>query len=115
MPDGAALNLFGVECRRGVIATCQRAGGPRALGNSNRSVSHFTIGAIGADYRETRHHGWRAQMGNQAQVAEYAGTLARELCALCRSHELNELAHIFEMAEAAKIRVPSRPEKLAVH
>ena len=34
-------------------------------------------------------------MANQAQVAEYAGTLAKELCALCRREGLDELAHIF--------------------
>ena len=37
-------------------------------------------------------------MANQAQVAEYAGTLAKELCALCRGEGLDELAHIFAVA-----------------
>jgi hypothetical protein len=56
-------------------------------------------------------------MANQAQVAEYAGTLAKELCALCRREGLDELAHIFAVAalEAARVDCGRRREKKVIH
>jgi hypothetical protein len=47
-------------------------------------------------------------MGNPAQVADYVGTTAYELCKLCRDAALPDLAHLLEMAalEASNIATP---------
>jgi hypothetical protein len=45
-------------------------------------------------------------MESRTQVAQYAATLARELCRMCRKVELDDLAYLLEVAaaEAAKVR-----------
>jgi hypothetical protein len=44
-------------------------------------------------------------MGDKAEVADYVGTTAYELCKLCREAALTELANLLEMAalEASNI------------
>jgi len=46
-------------------------------------------------------------MENRIQVANYAATLTRELCRMCRKVELDDLAYLLEVAaaEAAKEHV----------
>ena len=49
-------------------------------------------------------------MENRIQVANYAATLTRELCRMCRKVELDDLAYLLEVAaaEASKERAPKR-------
>ena len=49
-------------------------------------------------------------MENMIQVANYAATLTRELCRMCRKVELDDLAYLLEVAaaEASKERVTKR-------
>jgi hypothetical protein len=49
-------------------------------------------------------------MENRIQVANYAATLTRELCRMCRKVELDDLAYLLEVAaaEAAKEHVAKR-------
>jgi hypothetical protein len=56
-------------------------------------------------------------MANTAQIAEYAGMMAKELSALCRRGGLNDLALAFEVAasEAAKAEAANPQGKLLVH
>jgi hypothetical protein len=46
-------------------------------------------------------------MESRIQVANYAATLTRELCRMCRKVELDDLAYLLEVAaaEASKERV----------
>jgi hypothetical protein len=46
-------------------------------------------------------------MENRTQVAQYAATMTKELCRMCRRVELDDLAYLLEVAaaEAAKVRV----------
>jgi hypothetical protein len=46
-------------------------------------------------------------MENRTQVAQYAATLTKELCRMCRRVELNDVAYLLEVAaaEASKARV----------
>jgi hypothetical protein len=48
-------------------------------------------------------------MENKTQVAQYAATMTKELCRMCRRVELNDLAYLLEVAaaEAARVRVVS--------
>ena len=48
-------------------------------------------------------------MESRIQVANYAATLTRELCRMCRKVELDDLAYLLEVAaaEASKERAPS--------
>ena len=39
-------------------------------------------------------------MENRIQVANYAATLTRELCRMCRKVELDDLAYLLEVAAA---------------
>ncbi len=39
-------------------------------------------------------------MENRIQVANYAATLPRELCRMCRKVELDDLAYLLEVAAA---------------
>jgi len=45
-------------------------------------------------------------MENRTQVAQYAATMTKELCRMCRRVELDDLAYLLEVAaaEAAKVR-----------
>ena len=45
-------------------------------------------------------------MESKTQVAQYAATMTRELCRMCRKVELDDLAYLLEVAtaEAAKVR-----------
>ncbi|MGZ3352475.1 MAG: hypothetical protein ACXWJR_02155 [Xanthobacteraceae bacterium] len=49
-------------------------------------------------------------MENRIQVANYAATLTRELCRMCRKVELDDLAYLLEVAaaEASKERATKR-------
>jgi hypothetical protein len=49
-------------------------------------------------------------MENRIQVANYAATLTRELCRMCRKVELDDLAYLLEVAaaEASKELAPKR-------
>jgi hypothetical protein len=49
-------------------------------------------------------------MENRIQVANYAATLTRELCRMCRKVELDDLAYLLEVAaaEASKEHVAKR-------
>ena len=51
-------------------------------------------------------------MENRIQVANYAATLTRELCRMCRKVELDDLAYLLEVAaaEAAKEPVAKRTD-----
>jgi len=79
-------------------------------------VSWFTVRAIAARYRGRLTALERGPMENRAQIAEYAGTMAKELCALCRREGLNDLANIFEVAasEAAKVDA-ALVKRMALH
>ena len=56
-------------------------------------------------------------MENRIEVANYAATLTRELCRMCRKVELDDLAYLLEVAaaEASKTRAPSRTVNGSVH
>jgi hypothetical protein len=56
-------------------------------------------------------------MENRIQVANYAATLTRELCRMCRKVELDDLAYLLEVAaaETSKARAPSRTVTGPVH
>jgi hypothetical protein len=56
-------------------------------------------------------------MESRTQVAQYAATLARELCRMCRKVELDDLAYLLEVAavEAAKVRATNGSTRDAVH
>jgi len=56
-------------------------------------------------------------MENRIQVANYAATLTRELCRMCRKVELDDLAYLLEVAaaEASKARGPKRTATAPVH
>jgi hypothetical protein len=45
-------------------------------------------------------------MESRTQVAQYAATMTKELCRMCRKVELDDLAYLLEVAaaEAAKVR-----------
>ena len=45
-------------------------------------------------------------MESRTQVAQYAATMTKELCRMCRRVELDDLAYLLEVAaaEAAKVR-----------
>jgi hypothetical protein len=59
-------------------------------------------------------------MENRIQVANYAATLTRELCRMCRKVKLDDLAYLLEVAaaEASKEHVAKRTNgsaRAAVH
>ena len=56
-------------------------------------------------------------MENRIQVANYAATLTRELCRMCRKVELDDLAYLLEVAaaEASKAHAPNRTVTGPVH
>ena len=56
-------------------------------------------------------------MENRIQVANYAATLTRELCRMCRKVELDDLAYLLEVAaaEASKERGPKRTTSGSAH
>ena len=56
-------------------------------------------------------------MENRIQVANYAATLTRELCRMCRKVELEDLAYLLEVAaaEAVKVRAMNGSAHVAVH
>jgi len=56
-------------------------------------------------------------MESRTQVAQYAATLMRELCRMCRKVELDDLAYLLEVAatEAAKVRAANSSTRDAVH
>jgi hypothetical protein len=59
-------------------------------------------------------------MENRIQVANYAATLTRELCRMCRKVELDDLAYLLEVAaaEASKERrtkTTNGSTRVAVH
>jgi hypothetical protein len=57
-------------------------------------------------------------MENRMQVANYAATLTRELCRMCRKVELDDLAYLLEVAaaEASKERITKTTStRVAVH
>jgi hypothetical protein len=56
-------------------------------------------------------------MESRIQVANYAATLTRELCRMCRKVELDDLAYILEVAaaEASKERGPKRTTNGLAH
>lgn len=56
-------------------------------------------------------------MESRTQVAQYAATLTRELCRMCRKVELDDLAYLLEVAaaEAAKVRALNGSPQDAVH
>ena len=56
-------------------------------------------------------------MESRTEVADYAATITRELCRMCREAELDDLAYLLEVAavEAAKIRSLNGPERSTVH
>ena len=45
-------------------------------------------------------------MENRIQVANYAATLTRELCRMCRKVELHDLAYLLEVAAAEASKEP---------
>jgi hypothetical protein len=55
-------------------------------------------------------------MESRTQVAQYAATLTRELCGMCREVKLDDLAYLLEVAaaEAAKVRALNAPTQDAV-
>jgi hypothetical protein len=55
-------------------------------------------------------------MESRTQVAQYAATLTRELCRMCRKVELDDLAYLLEVAatEAAKVRATNGSTREAV-
>jgi hypothetical protein len=56
-------------------------------------------------------------MEHKSQVAQYAATMTKELCRMCRRVELNDLAYLLEVAaaEAAKVRVTNGSAQKMVH
>jgi hypothetical protein len=56
-------------------------------------------------------------MENRTQVAQYAATMTKELCRMCRRVELDDLAYLLEVAaaEAAKVRVTNGSARDIVH
>jgi hypothetical protein len=56
-------------------------------------------------------------MESRTQVAQYAATMTRELCRMCRKVELDDLAYLLEVAaaEAAKVRTMNGAVREAVH
>ena len=56
-------------------------------------------------------------MESRTQVAQYAATLTRELCRMCRKVELDDLAYLLEVAaaEAAKVRATNGSTRDPVH
>jgi hypothetical protein len=56
-------------------------------------------------------------MENRTQVAQYAATMTKELCRMCRNVELDDLAYLLEVAaaEAAKVRTMNGHIREAVH
>jgi hypothetical protein len=56
-------------------------------------------------------------MENRTQVAQYAATMTRELCRMCRKVDLDDLAYLLEVAaaEAAKVRTMNGTVREAVH
>jgi hypothetical protein len=43
-------------------------------------------------------------MESRTQVAQYAATMTKELCRMCRRVELNDLAYLLEVAAAEATR-----------
>jgi hypothetical protein len=56
-------------------------------------------------------------MESRTQVAQYAATMTKELCRMCRKVELDDLAYLLEVAaaEAAKVRTMNGHAREAVH
>jgi hypothetical protein len=56
-------------------------------------------------------------MENRSQVAQYAATMTKELCRMCRRVELDDLAYLLEVAaaEASKARVTNGSVHDIVH
>jgi len=56
-------------------------------------------------------------MENRTQVAQYAATMTKELCRMCRRVELDDLAYLLEVAaaEATKVRVTNGSARDVVH
>ena len=56
-------------------------------------------------------------MENRSQVAQYAATMTKELCRMCRRVELDDLAYLLEVAaaEASKVRVTNGSVHDIVH
>jgi hypothetical protein len=56
-------------------------------------------------------------MENKTQVAQYAATMTKELCRMCRRVELNDLAYLLEVAaaEASKVRVTNGSVRPVIH
>jgi hypothetical protein len=51
-------------------------------------------------------------MESRTHVAQYAATMTRELCRMCRKVELDDLAYLLEVAaaEATKVKRGSAPD-----
>jgi hypothetical protein len=56
-------------------------------------------------------------MESRTEVAQYAATMTKELCRMCRRVELNDLAYLLEVAaaEATKVRSPHTPVREVAH
>jgi hypothetical protein len=57
-------------------------------------------------------------MESRTQVAQYAATMTKELCRMCRKVELDDLAYLLEVAaaEATKVRTMNgHASREAVH
>ena len=56
-------------------------------------------------------------MENRTQVANYAATMTKELCRMCRNVELDDLAYLLEVAaaEATKVRMLNGSIRPVVH
>src|SRR5438034_866592 len=88
----------------------------RAAEISRPSVNYLTVGGVaGMPTIFARHSCGGKGMGNKAQVADYVGTTAYELCKLCREAALADLAHLLEMAalEASNIATPRLVQQAA--
>jgi hypothetical protein len=56
-------------------------------------------------------------MESRKEVAQYAATMTKELCRMCRRVELNDLAYLLEVAaaEATKARSTHAPVREVSH
>jgi hypothetical protein len=56
-------------------------------------------------------------MESRTQVAQYAATMTRELCRMCRKVELDDLAYLLEVAaaEAARVRAANGATQTEIH